>query len=348
MTTARPANTPGQPAGEMPVLVYARPNEMELRTAPVPEPAANEVLLRIEAVGICGSDMHAFHGHDPRRLPGLILGHEFAGTVVNGPAAGRRVTGNPLITCGRCEYCRQGRTNLCSDRTMIGMNRPGAFAAYMAAPERILIDLPATLSAAHGALAEPAATAWHAIALGRKSLVKPLTDARVLVIGGGAIGMLSALLLRSIGAGEVWVAETHAARRESIARHTGANTFDPGDQTGPGPDSCDLVLDAVGAASTRTMMLEAANPGSVAVHIGLLDWASEIDMRKLTLAEITLIGSYTYTDQDLADTVDALAGGEFGDLTWVEQRPLSSGAAAFDDLHHRRTTAAKILLRPQD
>ena len=93
-------------------------------------------------------------------------------------------------------------------------------------------------------------------------------------------------------------------------------------------------------------MLEAANPGSVAVHIGLLDWASEIDMRKLTLAEITLIGTYTYTDQNLADTVTALADGRFGDLAWVEERPLTEGAAAFDDLHHRRTTAAKVLLRP--
>lgn len=336
----------GAPQSEMQALIYARPNQMELRKTAVPAPGPGEVLLRIDAVGICGSDMHAFHGHDPRRLPGLILGHEFAGTIVAGPGEGRRVTGNPLISCGRCEYCQQGRTNLCSDRTMVGMNRPGAFAGYMAVPERVLIDLPEAMSAAHGALAEPAATALHALELGQRSLVKPLGDARVLVIGGGAIGMLAALLLRSWGAGEVWVAETHGARRESIARHSGANTFDPTSEAGPGADSCDLVIDAVGAAATRRQMLEAANPGSVAVHIGLLDWASEIDMRKLTLAEITLIGTYTYTDRNLADTVTALAAGQFGDLAWVEERPLADGAAAFDDLHHRRTTAAKILLRP--
>ena len=100
------------PTGEMTALIYARPNEMALQSAPVPEPADDEVLLRIDAVGICGSDMHAFHGHDPRRLPGLILGHEFAGTVVSGPGQGRRVTGNPLISCGRCESCRRSSPRL--------------------------------------------------------------------------------------------------------------------------------------------------------------------------------------------------------------------------------------------
>ncbi len=186
-TSPAPAPSHSAAAATMQALVYARPNAMELRTAPVPEPAAGEVLVRIEAVGICGSDMHAFHGHDPRRQPGLILGHEFAGTVISGASNGRRVTGNPLISCGQCEYCRQQRGNLCANRTMVGMTRPGAFAQFMTIPEQVLIDLPATMTVRQGALTEPAATALHALALANKALVPALSEARVLVIGGGAI-----------------------------------------------------------------------------------------------------------------------------------------------------------------
>ena len=108
----------------------------------------------------------------------------------------------------------------------------------------------------------------------------------------------------------------------------------------------DLVLDAVGGKSTRNAALAAVRPGGVVVHVGLMDWASEIDMRKLTLAEITLIGTYTYSIADLNATVAALHAGTFGDLSWVEERALAEGAAAFADLDRGKTAAAKILLRP--
>ena len=108
----------------------------------------------------------------------------------------------------------------------------------------------------------------------------------------------------------------------------------------------DLIIDAVGAKATRNAAFAAIRPGGVIVHIGLLDWASEIDMRKLTLAEITLIGTYTYSTADLHATVAALHAGSFGALEWVEERTLAAGAAAFADLDAGRTGAAKILLRP--
>lgn len=332
----------------MQALVYTGPNQIELQAADMPGATDTESVVRIEAVGICGSDMHAYHGHDPRRLPGLVLGHEFAGTVVDGPGTGRRVTGNPLISCGRCEYCLQGRNNLCADRSMVGMNRPGAFAQYMAIPEKELIDIPPGMSATRAALTEPAATALHALTMGQRAMVRPVPEARVLVIGGGAIGMLSALLLRAWGAREVWVAETHAERRAAVAKHADAQTFNPIDETGPGESACDLVVDAVGAAATRSLMLQAVKPGGVAVHVGLQDWASEIDMRKLTLAEITLIGTYTYSTADLKATVLAIDAGQFGDLSWVQERPLTAGSEAFDDLHHQRIAAAKIVLHPNN
>jgi len=331
----------------MKALVYTGTQQVEYREEPDPRLAAGEVVLRVDAVGICGSDMHAYHGHDPRRVPPMILGHEFAGEIVDGPAKGTRVTANPLIACGRCDNCLQGRGNLCSDRAMVGMTRPGAFAQYMAIPASTLIELPPGLSATQAALTEPAATALHAINAAIRASHRPLPELAALVMGGGAVGLLTALLLRSYGVREIHLAETNPLRRESAAKAcAGARVFDPVAGKGPDANAVNVVFDAVGAASTRAFALASVAPGGVIVHVGLQDWASEIDMRKLTLAEITLIGTYTYTTADMRATVRAIAGGALGDLAWVEERPLDRGAEAFADLHHRRSAAAKIVLRP--
>ncbi|HLX30844.1 MAG TPA: alcohol dehydrogenase catalytic domain-containing protein [Casimicrobiaceae bacterium] len=329
----------------MKALVYTAPNEVVYRDEPAPVRESGEVLIRIEAVGICGSDMHAYHGHDPRRVPPMILGHELAGVIAEGEGAGRRVTVNPLIVCGVCDYCVHGRDNLCIDRTMIGMTRAGAFAEWMTTARRSVIDLPEGMGAREAALTEPAATAWHALQLASRALVRPLVDCSVLVLGGGAIGMLATLLLAHQGARRIAVAETNALRRQTLRCATHGDVYDPLEST-PEANAFHLVVDAVGAKATRNAAVAAVRPGGVIVHIGLQDWASEIDMRKLTLAEITLIGTYTYSTADLRATARALHDGAFGDLGWVEERPLADGAAAFRDLQEGRAAAAKIVLRP--
>jgi len=329
----------------MKALVYTGTREMAYRDEPAPRPAADEVLIRVDAVGICGSDMHAYHGHDPRRIPPLILGHELAGEVLEGPGKGRHVTVNPLITCGHCEYCVQGRNNLCANRTMIGMTRAGGFAELVTTAARSVIELPEGMSSRAAALTEPAATALHAINTAMRSLVRPLAECRGLVVGGGAIGLLTALLLRAYGCRHVSIAETNRLRRASADRAAAGETFDPV-ASAPAPSSADFVIDAVGMKATRAMSLAAVKPGGVIVHVGLGDWASEIDMRKLTLAEITLAGVYTYSTTDLRAAALALHEGAFGDLAWVEERPLAEGARAFADLDQGRAASAKILLRP--
>jgi len=331
----------------MKALVYTQPNEVVYRDEPDPQPAPGEVLIRVDAVGICGSDMHAFHGRDPRRKPPLILGHELAGEVVDGPGTGSRVTVNPLITCGRCDYCLQGRDNLCSNRTMIGMTRPGGFAEYVTTAAASVIELPEGMSARAAALTEPAATALHALNLALRATARPVQESEALVIGAGAVGLLAALLLKSYGCRRVRIAETNALRRAAAMQASGFPAYSPASPGGPAAGTIDLVIDAVGAAVTRDAALKAVKPGGVVMHTGLADWDSEIDMRKLTLAEITLIGTYTYTMADLRATVRALAGGVFGDLAWVEERPLADGAGAFEDLHDGATAAAKIVLRPR-
>jgi len=330
----------------MKALVYTKPLEVTYRDEADPQAAAGEVVLKIDAVGICGSDMHAYHGHDPRRNPPLILGHELAGTVVAGPFLGKRFTANPLITCGTCEFCVQGRNNLCANRTMVGMTRPGAFAERMSIPVGSLVEIPTGMDARTAALTEPAATALHALNLSMRAMQRPLPESRLLVIGGGAIGMLTALLARHYGCRDVRVAETNALRRGSVAKHVDVAVLDPAKGEAAEAGGMDLVVDAVGAKATRAAAFAAVKPGGVIMHVGLQDWASEIDMRRLTLAEITLLGTYTYTTADLRATVAALDAGAFGDLAWVEERPLAEGALAFRDLHEGRAVSAKIVLRP--
>ncbi len=329
----------------MKALVYTAPDQVVYREEPDPRPDDGEVLIRIDAAGICGSDMHAYHGHDPRRVPPMILGHELAGRIVAGPGTGNRVTVNPLITCGVCEYCVTGRNNLCTNRTMIGMTRPGGFAELMTIPAASVIDVPQDMNPREVALTEPAATALHAMALAARALTRPLPEARVLVIGGGAIGLLTALLLNSYGCRGIDLAETNPLRRRSVSTTGAARAFDPV-STPPQANRFDLVVDAVGGKATRASALAAVKPGGVILHIGLMDWASEIDMRKLTLSEITLIGTYTYSTADMRATVQALHTGVFGDLAWVEMRPLAEGAAAFADLAGGRSASAKIVLQP--
>ena len=330
----------------MKALVYTSPNEMTYRDEPRPAPSSGEVLIRVDAVGICGSDMHAYHGRDPRRVPPLILGHEVAGEILAGPGTGRQVTVNPLITCGHCEFCVQGRNNLCANRTMIGMTRAGGFAQYLTTAASSVIELPVGMSSRAAALTEPAATALHAIEKAKHALVRPLPECSVLILGGGAIGLLAALLLKSYGCRQILLAEPNALRRESAQRTARCATYDPVQTSAPPDNSMELVFDGVGAKATRRAALAAVKPGGVVVHVGLADAASEIDMRKLTLAEITLIGVYTYTTADLHAAVAALDSGAFGDLAWVEERSLADGAQAFRDLDQGRAAAAKIVLRP--
>ncbi|MFH2129213.1 MAG: alcohol dehydrogenase catalytic domain-containing protein, partial [bacterium] len=193
----------------MKALVYTNTNEVIFRDEPDPVPGPGEVLVNMEATGICGSDMHAYHGHDARRVPPLILGHEIVGTIVDGPRAGTRVVINPLITCNHCEYCDSGLSNLCPERELIGMRLAGAYAEQVVIPARNIIPIPDALDSVRAALSEPVATALHALNLARIQSPRPLSELKVLIIGGGAIGLLAALLLKGYGNRRTLLAETN-------------------------------------------------------------------------------------------------------------------------------------------
>ncbi len=331
----------------MKALVYTANEEMTFRDEPDPEPQAGDALVAIESVGICGSDMHAYLGHDSRRVPPLILGHEAVGSVMAGERAGQRVVLNPLITCGVCNECLGGRQNLCAERDLIGMYRAGAFAERIAIPERNLIPVPDGMPSAHAALTEPGATGLHAILLAERVVSRPLSESSALVFGAGSVGLLTALLLRDKGVEEIVIAETNPLRRQLVEQHAGFSLIDP-IQNPPAAQSFDCVFDAVGGTPTRKQSIEAVRSGGVIVHIGLMDNEGSMDVRAMTLREITFIGTYTYTPVDLRATLQKLASGALGGLGWIEQRPLEAGAEAFAELLKGQCAAPKVVLSTAD
>ncbi|WP_108483569.1 zinc-dependent alcohol dehydrogenase [Oceaniglobus ichthyenteri] len=327
----------------MKALIYTGPEAMDYTDAPMPTAGKGERLIRVDAVGICGSDMHAYLGHDERRPAPLILGHEAAGVVVGGVDDGRRVTVNPLVTCGECRDCRSGRTNLCAKRQIISMPpREGAFAEYIVMPEGNLVTVPDDIPLPKAALAEPLACAWHGVKMGARALHGPLSDQVCVVIGGGAIGVGAALSLIAQGATDVTVIEPNATRRATLQTIAGFTTVAPENA----PDAADLVIDAVGYEATREQASTLARPGGVIAHIGLGSSAPGLNIRRMTLQEITFIGIYTYTAQDFRDTAQAIFDGRFGSLDWIETRPLSNGQKAFADIRAGLTAAPKTVLIP--
>ncbi|MCK0167695.1 alcohol dehydrogenase catalytic domain-containing protein [Jannaschia sp. S6380] len=324
----------------MKALVYTAPGRLSYRDADDPVRADGEALIRVEAVGICGSDMHAFLGHDARRPAPLILGHEAAGTIVGGARDGARVTINPLVTCGTCPMCRAGRENLCPDRQIISMQpRQGAFAQFVALPGANLVEVPENVPLARAALAEPLAVGWHAARLARAAVADP-DAARALVIGGGAIGLACALSLRAMGTPAPRILEPNGARRAFLNTRCGQSA------TSEAPGCAGILIDAVGLAATRAVASAQAEPGGVIVHVGLAEDTGGLDVRRLTLQEIAFLGAYTYTAQDFRDTAAAIFDGRLGPLDWYETRPLSSGQGAFADLGAGRVAAPKIVLDP--
>lgn len=331
----------------MKALVYQGEKTLEYREVPQPNTHVNDVLVAVESVGICGSDMHAFLGHDERRKPPLILGHEAAGVVTNGDLEGRRVTVNPLVTCGACADCRRGRENLCADRQILSMQpREGAFAEMIAVPTSNLFEIPDEISFDVAALAEPIACGWHAVRLARRALSIALSEARILVVGGGAIGVGATLSLIAAQAHDIVVSEPNAARREYLSEKLGIRTVDPA-EIGT-DDQFDLTIDAVGFAATRSHSVAHTRPGGVIVHIGLGEASGSLDFRRMTLQEITFIGTYTYTKDDFDATARAICHGRLGLLDWIERRPLSYGQSAFDDILAGRVRAPKIILKPSE
>ena len=332
----------------MQALVYTDTQTLIYREEKNPKLLNGESIVKVSASGICGSDMHAYHGKDNRRIPPLILGHEISGIIEKGELIGKKVVLNPLITCGKCSYCKNRREHLCIKRIILGMNRPierqGGFAEYVSIPNKNIYELPEQLNIKEAPIAEPAAVALHAVELGEHSLSIPITNAKVLVIGGGAIGLLSGLILSKIKkCKDIVIVDPNNKRLGECKKYLEANAVNPESKLITN-DNFDIVFDTVGLEITRQNAIKSIKPGGIIIHIGLTQPSGTFDFRKTTLQEITFIGTYCYTNKDFEKTLNILSKKQLGSLGWIEYRNLKDGPSAFKEIHDGKCTAPKIVL----
>lgn len=310
----------------MRAMVFMGPSQLELQDIAAHEPGDGEVVVAVEASGICGSELHGIR-HPGFRKPPLVMGHEFSGTTDDG----RRVTVNPLISCGSCDLCRRGSDHLCRHRQIIGIHRPGAFAEQVVVPASAVHDLDDDMSFETGAMVEPLANAVHAL-----RLADPNPNDRIGVIGAGTIGLMALLVARQQGA-EVVVTDLAPSRRQ-LAERLGATS------TGAELDGeFDIVIDAVGAVTTHHASVAHLRPGGTAVWLGLLSPAPGFDGQEIVRQEKRVVGSYCYTGSDFA-AARVLAGTL--PLGWASSFPMGEGVEVFYELMNGRADVVKALLRP--
>jgi 2-desacetyl-2-hydroxyethyl bacteriochlorophyllide A dehydrogenase len=295
--------------GIMKALFLDGLGKLSVQDALRPVPKADEVLVRVEACGICGTDRHLFLGEFPSAPP-VTLGHEFSGIIeavgqdVTDLTIGMRVTGDPNIACGACDACHAGRVNLCHNLQAIGIHRNGGFAEYVVMPRKQAFALPLSLDPLHGAFCEPLACCLHAVDLaGLKA------GASVTVIGGGVIGLLTVQLARLAGATRVVLITRNRAKRDLAAQLGATTCLDPAEvdehlrQHGGG----DVVFECAGLASTVAGAPRLARRGGMVVILGVLPAGQKVDIEPFDLLfrEVSLITSFLnpFTHARAADLI---------------------------------------------
>jgi L-iditol 2-dehydrogenase len=344
----------------MKALLLTEYSKLEMADLPVPEPAAQEVLIRVEACGICGSDVHGYDGSSGRRIPPIVMGHEAAGTIeavgsgVSKYKKGDRVTFDSTIYCGECEYCKKGLMNLCGNREVLGVSTPefrraGAFADYVVVPELVLYTLPASVSFAEAAMVEPLSVAVHAVAV--SEIAKGST---ALVVGAGMIGLLVLQSLKVAGCTQIIVSDIDDTRLK-LARDLGATatinakTSDAVAEVkkltnGAGVDT---ALEAVGSTPTIKAAIESVKRGGTVTLIGNISPTAEIPLQAVVSRQIRLQGSAASAGE-YPQAIELIAKGAVTVKPLITAvAPLEDGAQWFTRLHNREANLMKIVLNPK-
>ena len=343
----------------MKALVYTKPYCFEYSDFPEPELGDDDVLIRVKACGICGSDVHGFTGKTGRRIPPLIMGHEAAGIIeetgknVKGFKKSDRVCFDSTVYCNKCQACRNGYYNRCESRQVLGVSIPGskrhgAFAEYVVAPSWIVSKIPDNLSFVNSALLEPTSIGIHAASRAPIS-----TDDTVVVIGAGTIGLFILQACRLKGATNIVVADINEFRLD-VASKLGADkivnplksdlkevvlsqTKDKG---------ADVTFEAVGYAKTFGDAVSVTKTGGHVVAVGNLEKKAEFDLQELVARELTFTGSYA-SSGEFRDCIDLVASGKINVEPLISDiSPLEEGPHAFDRLLKAQENLLKIVLEP--
>jgi L-iditol 2-dehydrogenase len=332
-----------------------------LQVIDIPEPACapDEVLIRVAACGICGSDVHGYDGGSGRRIPPIVMGHEGAGVIervgrdVKNYKSGDRVTFDSTVYCGACEFCRRGEVNLCDNRQVLGVScgdyrRNGAFAELVAVPARILYPLPGEFPFAEAAMLEAVSVALHAV-----RITQMKGGESVLVIGAGMIGLLTAQAARAAGCRSVMIADVDAARLK-LAEEIGiADTLHLSEKAlidevlrRTAGHGVDVVLEAVGRAETVIASIECVRRGGTVTLIGNIQPEIPLPLQRVVTREVRLQGSCASAGE-YTEAIRLMSSGA------INVKPLISAMSSLEQasdwfrrLHNRETGLLKVVIAP--
>lgn len=332
----------------MKALVLKECNRFSYEDVPRPQAAPDEVLIRVKACGICGSDVHGMDGSTGRRIPPIIMGHEASGVIaeigreVSDFAEGERVTFDSTLYCGRCRFCRKGWFNLCDRRRVLGVSckeyrQDGAFAEYVAVPSHILYRLPEAVAFEQAAMVEPVSVALHAVERHGVSL----NDTAV-VVGAGMIGLFVVQLLRAAGCGRIIAVDLDQERLD-LARRLGA---DEGVTPDAVPADADIAFEVVGNTPALKTAVASLRKGGALTLVGNLAPSVDLPLQAVVTRQLTLYGSCASSGEYPA-CLDLIGRGAVDvNALLSAAAPMADGATWFERLHKRERGLMKVILLP--
>ena len=333
--------------------VMTQPKNIIFREIAVPEPGPDQVLVKIKKIGICGSDIHVYHGTHPYTSYPVTQGHEVSGEIVKlgeyvkDLSVGQRITIEPQVFCGRCYPCLHGKYNLCEHLKVMGFQTTGTASEYFAVDASKVTPLPEGMSFSEGAMMEPLAVTVHAA-----KRFPDLKGAKTVVLGCGPIGILLAQSLKALGADKVLVTDISDTRLE-LAKSVGAdyavNTlhrdFGEAMLEAYGPDKADVIFECAGSDITMEQAIQNARKGSMIVLVAVFGKRASVDLAKLNDSELDLNTSMMYRHEDFVDAIRLVNEGK------ILLKPLETAHFAFADyqkayeyIDNNRETTMKIII----
>lgn len=338
----------------MRIATLTEPGKIVLSETGKPSPKENEVLIKVEYIGICGSDIHAYHGNHPFIHCPVTLGHEFVGSVVEagrnaqGVKVGERVTAMPQIFCHECEPCKEGRYNICNTLQVIGCQTPGAACDYFAVDAALLKKIPEGMPGEAAVTIEPVAVGVHAVQRG-----EDVAGKNVVVLGAGTIGNVTAQAAMAKGAKNVLIADLSDTRLE-IARecgikytvNTGKVALEEAINTAFGAKGADIFFECVGIGSTVNQAIELSKKGRDIIVLGVFGSRPEVNMSLVQDKELRLIGSLMYTEKDYDDTISFMKDGIINTAPLISEIfGLDEYAKAFRYIEDNSEKCLKVLVK---
>jgi L-iditol 2-dehydrogenase len=343
----------------MKALLLTEYKQMHLTDMPVPEIGPDEVLVRVKACGICGSDVHGFDGSTGRRIPPLVMGHEASGIIsavgsaVRGLREGDHVAFDSMISCAKCSFCRRGQMNLCDNRQVMGVScgdyrRHGAFAEYVSVPQHIIYKLPETLPFEHAAMIEPVSVAVHAV-----SITPIRLGDTALVVGTGMIGLLTIQAARLAGCARIIAADLEDHKLE-MARQNGADEVVNPKTTdvvkyvleATNGRGADVAFEAVGATEPVKSAIASVRKGATVTLIGNIRPNIEIPLQSVVTREIRLQGSCA-SSGEYPECIALMGRGAIRvEPMLTAKAPLEEGPRWFDRLYNHEPNVMKVVLEP--